>query len=81
MLEHIPIQQVPTVLSNILHATEQVFFQISTEPDILGALINQPLHVTVRPASWWGTQIQKAGGRVIWLQVNMQDVQMLVTSS
>ncbi len=65
VLEHIPTPDVPTVLRHIVAATEQAFFQISTEPDQLGALINQELHLTVQPLDWWVQQLQDAGATVL----------------
>jgi len=80
MLEHIPTPQVPAVLAHILRATGKAFLQISTTPDAMGALINQPLHLTMQPADWWAEQICLAGGRILWQCINQQDAKILVTS-
>lgn len=53
VMEHIPTADVPAVLRNIVHAARRVFFQISCQPDHLGALIGETLHLTVRPFEWW----------------------------
>jgi hypothetical protein len=53
VLEHIPPDDVGAVIDNIVHAVDTVFFQISTVPDHFGAVINQDLHLTVRPHEWW----------------------------
>lgn len=66
VLEHIPTEDVQTVLRNILAAAEHVFFQISCVDDKLGALIGEPLHLTVRPASWWLQQLTDLGAVVHW---------------
>jgi len=59
VMEHIPTDKVPVVLENILHAANHVWFQISTEPDHFGSLIDAPLHLTVQPYRWWLEQFAK----------------------
>jgi SAM-dependent methyltransferase len=53
VMEHIPPDRVDTVLDNILKAAQHVFFSISTTEDSCGALIGEPLHLTVQPFGWW----------------------------
>jgi uncharacterized Rossmann fold enzyme len=53
VMEHIPLEDVERVIANIMASAETVFFQISTVPDRCGALIGQPLHLTVKPHDWW----------------------------
>jgi hypothetical protein len=53
VMEHIPTDDVPKVLRNVVHAARRVFFQISCQPDNLGALIGEQLHLTVKPYEWW----------------------------
>lgn len=65
VMEHIPPQDVDVVLENILGAADNVFFQISTIPDSMGALIGQELHLTVEPYSWWLEKLSKLGD-VAW---------------
>jgi hypothetical protein len=77
MMEHIPTDLVPVVLRNILEATHYAFFQISTQPDNLGAIINQELHLTVRPGAWWIEAIKQAGGSILWSQERSTDIQIL----
>jgi hypothetical protein len=67
VMEHIPTEDVPVVLDNITAAADNVFFQISTEPDHMGALIDEPLHLTVQPHDWWYTQLSQFG-YVTWHQ-------------
>jgi len=66
VLEHIPPDQVDRVLQNILRAAQHVFFQISCEPDKLGALIGEPLHLTVQPFAWWLQKLQALDCVVHW---------------
>lgn len=53
VMEHIPTHDVGLVVENIMSAATVVYFQISTVPDSMGALIGQPLHLTVKPHDWW----------------------------
>lgn len=66
VLEHIPTDQVDRVLQNILRAAQHVFFQISCEDDKLGALIGEPLHLTVQPYAWWLKKLQALDCVVHW---------------
>lgn len=67
VMEHIPTDDVPSVVQNITRAADNVFFQISTVPDVMGALIGQDLHLTVKPHSWWRELLQQFG-TVTWEQ-------------
>lgn len=53
VMEHIPPEDVETVIRNIMASAKTVFFQISTVPDTFGALIQSKLHLTVRSHAWW----------------------------
>jgi hypothetical protein len=68
VLEHIPPEQVDLVLHNILTSSQHVWFQISTEPDRLGALIGETLHLTVQPFAWWLAKLQQHGMHVHYSQ-------------
>ena len=69
-MEHIEPEKVATVIKNIMGAADKVFFQISTVPDTMGALIGQQLHLTVEPAAWWRELFLSLGYTVQW---EMQD--------
>lgn len=58
VMEHIPPEEVDRVLVNVLQAAEHVFFQISCEDDVCGALIGQPLHLSVHDHAWWLQKLQ-----------------------
>lgn len=79
VMEHIPPQDVDTVLCNIMGAANRVFFQISTVPDQFGALIHQTLHLTVRPAEWWLDTIERLGFVVEWIKVFPAYAQFVVS--
>ena len=54
VMEHIPPDEIDTVLNNILDAAQSVFFRISTTPDVMGPkYLNQHLHLSVHNYSWW----------------------------
>lgn len=53
VMEHIPTEDVEKVITNIMSASKQVFFQISTINDHFGAVIDSTLHLTVQPHAWW----------------------------
>ena len=65
VMEHIPPEQVDTVLSNIFACCERAFFQISLTDDVCGELIGHPLHLSVRPIEWWLAKLEQFG-RVEW---------------
>lgn len=53
VMEHLPTVSVDAVIGNIMASVPKAFFQISTAPDCMGAIINQELHLTVKPHDWW----------------------------
>lgn len=66
VMEHIPTDDVPFVLKNILSSAQHVFFGISTVQDQMGVLIGETLHLTVQPLSWWLQKLAEAGAVVHW---------------
>ena len=66
VMEHIETDKVENVIRNIVNSSPEVFFQISTIPDEMGALIGQPLHLTVRPHEWWKETFNKLGYEVAY---------------
>jgi hypothetical protein len=66
VMEHIEPENVDKVLTNIKNAAVYTFFQISTVPDRMGALIGQDLHLTVKPAEWWAETLEKVGFEILW---------------
>jgi len=59
VMEHIPEDKVDLVLRNICKSAEKVFFNISLLHDSCGALIDEDLHVTVKPAGWWISKLRE----------------------
>lgn len=68
VMEHIPPDKVDAVINNILMAAQHVFFSIATEEDRCGKLIDEKLHLTVQPYSWWLSKFQERGCVVHWSQ-------------
>jgi hypothetical protein len=64
VMEHIPPEYTMLVISNILRACEYAFFQICLVDDNFGALVGEPLHLTVMPFVWWRDQIKELGDLV-----------------
>lgn len=61
VMEHIPPEQVETVVQNILNSARNVFFSISTIHDQGGKLIGEELHLTVQPHEWWVEMLSRHG--------------------
>jgi hypothetical protein len=66
VMEHIPTTDVPNVIKNIMSQAKTVFFQISTVPDVCGAMIGTPLHLTVQSHGWWSYVFQSLGYVIAW---------------
>lgn len=79
VMEHIPTEQVDTVIRNIMGSAETVFFQIATVPDVFGSVINQRLHLTVQSHAWWKMVFSLLGYRVSWDQDTGTQSQFVVT--
>ena len=66
VMEHIPPADVDAVLKNIVQSAKNVFFQIACQPDNLGVLIGEQLHLTVEQHDWWKERLKAAGCVVLW---------------
>lgn len=54
MMEHIPEERVDDTLAAIRACvTRDAYFNVSLRKDGMGRLINDTLHMTVRPLQWW----------------------------
>jgi len=58
VLEHIPIDKIDDCLQAIANKTTFFYFSIACRPDQLGYLINDNLHLCVKPSYWWLDKIQ-----------------------
>lgn len=61
VMEHIPTEYVMLTLERIVSACRITFFSIALRPDVFGATIGQPLHLTVRDFIWWRDHLKDVG--------------------
>ena len=66
VMEHLPTPDVSQTIDNIMDSCSRVFFQISTVPDTMGAIIGKQLHLTVKPHSWWRRLFMEKGLKIEW---------------
>jgi 2-polyprenyl-3-methyl-5-hydroxy-6-metoxy-1,4-benzoquinol methylase len=60
VLEHIPEEKIPSVLSSLAsRCSLGGLIQVFLTDDDLGELIEEDLHLTVKPLSWWEKEISK----------------------
>lgn len=80
VMEHLPTEDVDAVLRNILSSAAKVFFQISTVDDVMGAKVGAPLHLTVKPYSWWKSKFEALNAKILWSEEVDIAVQFYVQS-
>ncbi len=61
VLEHIPTEYTMLCVERILSSCAVSWLQIANLPDTFGAKIGEPLHLTVRPFSWWLIRLATIG--------------------
>lgn len=61
VLEHIPAEFTMLTVARCLEAAPRVFLHISTEQDGFGLAIGEPLHLTVKPFTWWRDRLADVG--------------------
>jgi hypothetical protein len=66
VMEHLPTEEVDVVLKNIFAQSKHVFLQISTTDDVMGSLIGERLHLTVKPFDWWLEKLRNCGAIMHW---------------
>ena len=74
VLEHIPPKDVKKVLRNIATASRKLYLNISTVPDVMGALVGEPLHLTVKDPWWWQERLEEIGFRTDWSHYDDESV-------
>jgi SAM-dependent methyltransferase len=81
VMEHIPTEDVDTVLNNILNSSKFVYFQIATVPDGFGAHpdINEPLHLTVENYFEWLKRFHDLASVIIRSEKKSKQVIFYVT--
>ena len=81
VMEHIPTNDVDTVIRNIMASVPNAFFQISLIDDVCGEMIGEPLHLTVKPYSWWIDKFESLGIEVKWSKDNEDSAMFYITRS
>ena len=61
VMEHIPEAFTMLSVRNMLRACRHVFFSISFLPDHFGKYAGEPLHLTVKPYTWWRDNLREMG--------------------
>lgn len=61
VMEHIPPEHVEAVIQNTLKLCDRVFFHICLREDHFGKELDEHLHLTVKPFTWWRDVIAKYG--------------------
>ena len=61
VMEHIPPDKIDATLDNITKHCDKVFFAINFGPDHFGQVIGEPLHLTVKPFTWWRDKLKALG--------------------
>lgn len=61
VMEHIPTEYTMLSIERILQACHTTWFSIALRPDVFGAVIGKPLHLTVRDFVWWRDRLASFG--------------------
>lgn len=62
VMEHLPEQFTMLAARNMLDACQHgVFFSIAFFQDSFGSYIHKPLHLTVKPFTWWRDSLREIG--------------------
>lgn len=62
VLEHVDEAMTMLAIARMLEAsTRGVFLSIALVPDQFGILVGRPLHLTVKPFTWWRDRIRELG--------------------
>jgi len=60
VLEHIHEKHIESVMNNLRLWTKRfLFLQVALYDDVFGAKVGAPLHLTVKPKSWWNERCMK----------------------
>lgn len=61
VMEHIPLDYVTLALERIRANCRHAFFSVASMEDSCGAMIGEPLHLTIMPFEWWKTKMAEIG--------------------
>ena len=59
VMEHIPPEDVPDVIKNIMDCVDSCYFKVALFDDSMGKLIGHPLHLSVFPSEWWQSKFSE----------------------
>ncbi len=79
VMEHIPPNDIDTVIGNIMAVCGESFFQICLIPDNFGEVIGQKLHLSVFPYDWWLNKFKSLGFEVKWSSHNEVEAEFHIT--
>lgn len=66
LLEHVPPDELDKVLWSIVRGARYVFLAISTQPDSLGGLHGEPLHLSLHDFEWWKAKLESMRFGIAW---------------
>lgn len=61
VMEHLPTEFVMLAIDRIVAQSKTAWLAIALRPDVFGAAIGQPLHLTVRDFLWWRDRLACIG--------------------
>ena len=61
VMEHIPEEHVDDVIENIMGLCDRAFFHICLKEDHFGEVLDEHLHLTVKPFGWWLNKLMGYG--------------------
>ncbi len=61
VMEHIPTEYVMLCVERIVRACRVSWLLIANQPDGFGQVLGEPLHLTVKPFSWWLVRLATLG--------------------
>ena len=61
VMEHLPAEFTMLAIHNMLEACGGLFLSICFQDESFGELVGEPLHLTVRPFTWWRDNLREVG--------------------
>lgn len=61
VMEHLPPEFTMLAVKNMLSSCGGLFLSICFEDESFGELVGEPLHLTVRPFTWWRDNLREIG--------------------
>jgi SAM-dependent methyltransferase len=64
VMEHLPPEYTMLAIKNMLDACEGLFLSVCFQDEAFGALVGEPLHLTVMPFVWWRDNLREMGNLI-----------------